>query len=682
VDDLVALLAHTDIRAVLEHFGKRNRREDPIVHFYETFLAAYDPKLRQARGVYFTPEPVVSYIVRSVDHILKTRFNLPQGLADTGSVRFRNAAFQAAGAAASRRRSGGQHAHHGSQQDAGGKPREPAFGEVTVRGRGRLPHWEMEGGVYFITFRLADSIPKNVLETLKQEREAAKAAIESGRSLTRADRKRVRDLFSRRVQEYLDSGAGACHLGRPEVARLVGEALQHFDGDRYRLFAWCVMPNHVHVVCDFLGHHGLDDVLHSWKSFTSKKANRILERQGRFWAREYYDHLIRDEDEFYRTLRYVRENPAAAGLEQWPWVWACEDYRDVAGQEPCNAAFQAAGAAASRRRDDGQDARHDSQQDAGVTKEDDRVEAPRVFILDPACGTGTFLYNVVDHIREQFQEEGNAGMWAGYVKKHLLPRLFGFELLMAPYAVAHLKLGMQLAAQDLPEAERETWAYDFSSDERLGVYLTNTLEEAEERAEDLFGPLRVITEEANEANRIKRDLPIMVILGNPPYSGHSSNRSWTTDENGKRVPTFIGGLLQDYYRVDGEPLGERNPKWLQDDYVKFLRWAQWRIERTGAGVLAFITNHGYLDNPTFRGMRQSLMQTFDELHIMDLHGNTLKDERSPDGSEDKNVFDIQPGVAIGLLIKLPEDKAAETGQVLHTHLWGTRAHNPHFSRAS
>ncbi len=381
VDDVAGLLAHADMAAVLEHFGKRTRRQDPVVHFYETFLAAYDPKLREARGVYYTPEPVVSYIVRSVDHILKTRFGCEQGLADTSVCKYQ-------------------------------------------RGNG-----------------------KKVEET-----------------------------------------------------------------------------------------------------------------------------------------------------------------------------------------------------------------TPRVLILDPACGTGTFLYAVVDHIREQFMARGDAGMWSGYVKKHLLPRLFGFELLMAPYAVAHFKLGMQLAGQDLPsDALREKWAYDFAGEERLSIYLTNTLEEAERRAQQEFHFIeRLIAEEAAGAVRIKRDLPIMVIMGNPPYSGISANKGgWIDGLLKGKLPD--GTAVPSYYEIDGKPLGERK-LWLQDDYVKFIRWGSWRIERTGVGILALITNHGYLDNPTFRGMRQSLMETFDEVYIMDLHGNTKKKERAPDGSKDDNVFDIQQGVAICLLVKLPKER--------------------------
>jgi len=152
-------------------------------------------------------------------------------------------------------------------------------------------------------------------------------------------------------------------------------------------------------------------------------------------------------------------------------------------------------------------------------------------------------------------------------------------------------------------------------------------------------------------------------LGNPPYAGHSANASVRIEsyvnkrgKPGKRkVDTFIGHLLKDYYHVDGKPLGEKNPKWLQDDYVKFIRFAQWRIEQTGSGILGFITNHGYLDNPTFRGMRQSLMSTFDDIYILDLHGNSKKKEKAPGGGPDKNVFDIQQGVAIALMVKYPPE---------------------------
>ena len=260
-----------------------------------------------------------------------------------------------------------------------------------------------------------------------------------------------------------------------------------------------------------------------------------------------------------------------------------------------------------------------------------RKEVHRVQILDPATGTGTFLYEVVKQIYRNLEDIGMANQWDSYVRDNLLNRLFGFELLMAPYAIAHLKLGLEL--QEL--------GYKFQGKQRLGIYLTNTLDEALKKSEILFG--QFVAQEANEASAVKRDTPVMVVLGNPPYSYESSNNS-----------EWISGLVRDYYQVDGMPLGERNPKGLQDDYVKFIRFGQWRIDRTGSGILAFITNHGYLDNPTFRGMRQSLEKTFDEIYLMDLHGNSKKKEVAPDGSPDKNVFDIQQGVAVAIMVKYPK----------------------------
>lgn len=260
---------------------------------------------------------------------------------------------------------------------------------------------------------------------------------------------------------------------------------------------------------------------------------------------------------------------------------------------------------------------------------------PEVMILDPACGTGSFLLWIFQLINQRFQENPDAlteGLeersWSGYVKERLLPRIFGFELLMAPYAIAHLKLGLFL----------EETGYEFNSGRRLGVYLTNTLDEALQKSESLFEEF--IAEESDQAAEIKRYKPVMVVVGNPPYSGHSANKN-----------PWIEQLVKDYYKVDGQPLGEKNPKWLQDDYVKFLRLGQWRIDQTKQGILAFITNHGYLDNPTFRGMRRSLEQNFDQMYLMDLHGNTKKKEVAPDGSKDENVFDIQQGVSVSFMLK-------------------------------
>lgn len=278
------------------------------------------------------------------------------------------------------------------------------------------------------------------------------------------------------------------------------------------------------------------------------------------------------------------------------------------------------------------------------TSVDPETGEPVVQILDPATGTGTFLAHVIDVIESTVKQQGVD--WNEYVAEHLLPRLNGFELMMAPYAVGHMKLGLKLLQT----------GYDFNSDERLRVYLTNTLERGEtaQRAFEGF-----LDRESRAASQAKRQRPITVVVGNPPYSGHSMNKN-----------TWIEEPLQDYYRLHGKPLNERNPKYLQDDYVKFIRFAQWRIDQTGRGILAFITNHGYLDNPTFRGMRHHLMKSFSEIYILDLHGNANRRETSPDGGKDENVFDIRQGVAIGIFIKRQERD--EVANVYHADLWGTR----------
>ncbi|HCM74563.1 MAG TPA: hypothetical protein DIS87_10545 [Armatimonadetes bacterium] len=209
---------------------------------------------------------------------------------------------------------------------------------------------------------------------------------------------------------------------------------------------------------------------------------------------------------------------------------------------------------------------------------------------------------------------------------------------MAPYAIAHMKVGLKLT---------ET-GYRYRSNQRVRIYLTNALEPASEIQARLALDWEALAHEALAVRAVKETQRFTVVIGNPPYSGHSANSS--KDAKGKR--NFIGKLVHDYYFVDGKPLGEKNPKWLQDDYVKFLRFGQYLIEQAGVGALGMITNHSYLDNPTFRGMRRSLMQSFDELRFLDLHGNSKRKEVAPDGSRDENVFDIQQGVAICQLVKL------------------------------
>ena len=240
------------------------------------------------------------------------------------------------------------------------------------------------------------------------------------------------------------------------------------------------------------------------------------------------------------------------------------------------------------------------------------------------------------------------GIWSKYVEDDLIPRVNGFELLMASYAMAHLKLDMLLT---------ET-GYVPTKDQRLRVFLTNSLEEPHPDSGTLWGNL--LSDEADQANEVKRDTPVMCVIGNPPYSGISSN-------NGK----WISNLIEDYKYVDGVHINERK-HWLNDDYVKFLRYGQHYIEKNGQGVLAFINPHGFLDNPTFRGMRWHLLKTYDKIYTIDLHGNSNKKEVSPDGTPDTNVFDIQQGVSINIFIKNGKKKTSELGKVFHFDLFGKR----------
>jgi very-short-patch-repair endonuclease len=375
VDSLVEIFLACNVEEILKNYGKTTKMEDPIIHFYETFLSEYDPKLRKARGVWYTPQPVVNFIVRAVDDILKTEFDLPQGLADTSKTKIK----------------------------------------VNVQGK-----------------------------TVDQE---------------------------------------------------------------------------VH----------------------------------------------------------------------------------------------------------------------------------KVQILDPATGTGTFLAETIKHIHKKFK--GQQGIWSNYVETHLLPRLNGFELLMASYAMAHLKLDLLLT---------ET-GYKPTTNQRFRVYLTNSLEEHHQDTGTLFA--NWLSSEANEANHIKRDSPVMCVIGNPPYSGESANKG-----------EWIMKLMEDYKKEPGgkEKLKERNPKWINDDYVKFLRYGQHFIEKNGSGILAFINPHGFLDNPTFRGMRWNLLKTYDKIYTIDLHGNSKKKETAPDGSADVNVFDIMQGVSINLFVKTGKKKSNELGKVFHFDLLGKR----------
>ena len=379
VDDLADIFVAVNLADILKDFGKATKTQDPIIHFYETFLSEYDPKLRKSRGVWYTPQPVVNFIVRAVDDILKNEFGLSSGLADTSKI----------------------------------------------------------------TLSLKDS-----------------------------------------------------------------------------------------------------------KYGTTKKGDKLA--------------LIK---------------------------------KDV----------------------------------------------HRVQILDPATGTGTFLAEIIRQIHEKFITM--QGMWSGYVEQHLIPRLHGFEILMASYAMAHLKLNLML---------KET-GYEATQHDRLKVYLTNSLEEPHPDSGTLFA--NWLSQEANEANEVKREVPVMVVLGNPPYSVSSSNKGeWITN-------------LCEVYKKN---LNERNIQPLSDDYIKFIRYGQYFIDKNNEGILAYISNNSFIDGTIHRQMRRSLLETFDKIYIIDLHGNSRKNEVCPDGSKDENVFDIMQGVSINLFIKTNKKRKNQLAEVYHYDLYGKR----------
>ncbi len=295
-----------------------------------------------------------------------------------------------------------------------------------------------------------------------------------------------------------------------------------------------------------------------------------------------------------------------------------------------------------------------------------------LYLLDPACGTGSFLAHIVAFIQQELQRARKGGLWNDETIQQLTQRLFGFELLMAPYTIAHLKLGLMLYPPSAPMPKPPP---------RLGIYLTNTLELPDEQIPMQLGPWRIISQEAAEAATVKRETPLLVIIGNPPYSANSANK----------IEWIEALIRKDYYPRDH--IKEQNPKLLLDDYVKFIRWAQWRLEQTGGGILAFVTNHGYLENPTFRRMRRALIEAFDELYLLNLHGNAREGETAPDGSPDENVFDIQQGVALLIAVRnfpnahradkmgVYNDTIADGGdttgagtsaRVWYYDLWGTR----------
>ncbi|MCT7505923.1 N-6 DNA methylase [Aliarcobacter cryaerophilus] len=281
---------------------------------------------------------------------------------------------------------------------------------------------------------------------------------------------------------------------------------------------------------------------------------------------------------------------------------------------------------------------------SGYTKSGQKIkkelEVHKVQILDPATGTGTFLAETIKFIKKDFW----GGSWSSYVEEHLIPRLNGFELLMASYAMAHLKLDLLLL---------ETGYKPSKEQKRFNIFLTNSLEEHHEQSGNLFASY--LANESKEADRVKKDVPVMVVMGNPPYAVSSSNKN-----------EWIQNLIADYKK----DLNERKIN-LDDDYIKFIRYGQHYIEKNGEGILAYISNNSFIDGITHRQMRKSLLECFDKIYILDLHGNAKKKEVCPDGSKDENVFDIMQGVSINIFIK-KKQKSKKLADVYHYDLYGKR----------
>jgi len=288
-----------------------------------------------------------------------------------------------------------------------------------------------------------------------------------------------------------------------------------------------------------------------------------------------------------------------------------------------------------------------------------------VRLLDPAAGTMTFVVEASRTAAQTWRQERGGAAVPALVREHLLPHFLGFELMMAPYAIGHLQMSVTLAAL----------GHRPGDDERVRLYLTDTLHR-EESAQTPLPYVDALAHESREADQIKQEERISVMIGNPPWAGHSANPDAKYNQLLEGYRLADGRSDEGYFRLDGEPLGERNPKWLRDDYVKFLRFAQWKVDQNGEGIVGFVTNHGWLDGTTFRGMRRSLLRTFDEVYVLDLHGNRRRREGMPDGSgADANVFGIEQGVAIVLLVKRRVSKEKTlVRRVLRADLYGNRAH--------
>jgi predicted helicase len=301
-----------------------------------------------------------------------------------------------------------------------------------------------------------------------------------------------------------------------------------------------------------------------------------------------------------------------------------------------------------------------------------------VQILDPATGTATFPVEVIDviynHLKKKHAEQGPKSLprlpgqkstiinqrfddyWNAYVPAALLPRLYAYELMMAPYAIAHMKIGLKL---------HET-GYKFASDERARIYLTNALEPKMKQLPTIG--FDALAHEAAAVNEVKWYKRFTVVIGNPPYSYDSANQG-----------DWVQSLLDEYRTIDGQHLRERNSRGLNDDYVKFIRFGQHLLCSSRNGILGFITNHGYISNTTFRGMRQSLTKNFSSIYVLDLHGNSNRNEICSDGSPDQNIFDILQGV--GVLLATMND-AESVRKSVHAELFGRRADKYAFFCAS
>jgi hypothetical protein len=282
-----------------------------------------------------------------------------------------------------------------------------------------------------------------------------------------------------------------------------------------------------------------------------------------------------------------------------------------------------------------------------------------VTVLDPAAGTGTFLWIIYLKTLGELKSKGLSGLIKPKISNHMLKDFYGFEIQITPYIFAHLKLSTIL----------NQWFYTFKEGERVQVYLTNTLEPSESHG--LIPFMRELNEESRAANEVKQRKKILAIISNPPYSGESFNKGkWISDLMKIGYQAKDGRKDEGYYKVNGAPLKEKNPKWIGNDYVKFIRFAQWKVDTEGEGVIGFITDNSYLDNPTFNGVRRSLMNSFNKIYILNLHGHSRKDRNpSTKGGRDENVFDIEQGVAIALFVKCGDQRERS---VKYADLWGAR----------